>query len=672
MESELLEQRRGGRGEGRAQGSRMMEPSLDDGVREGDAGAMMEMEAKTEAAASLETASAGASSPVTVEQAAVVSLRKHVDATHSELYAKAQQATEKYRAMTIPEMVADRGTRLLVIQPGSETLRVGLASAPERAVEVPNCVAYKVSSSGVRGEGRSAKRPRTESTDPSIMDVGCRKIETALGLSRASRKGGKVVGDPTLARREGRPSDVPPRRPDSDSRRCLVGTEALDAAAAGTHELHFCVRAGHLRHDAGATPITTLKQRCLDAWSYCIHDRLRISRDDVAEYSCLLVVSSVMEKREIRDLVDVVLRDLGVREVAVHNESVAAVFTHACPVACVVNVDTEVTTVQCLEDGMCLSGSRLVLPYGRHDVYRLIRGCLSKKDSWPWRSDDVGPGGMAGCGVEEYRALERVHSRCCRFEAEEGPAAATASDGGQPSAPTGELDIAKGGERYRLTPGTAALVPPMGLFYPGAFGHTAEHRRRRCGAHLATCGAEGGLGSSAAFQDSVDGFMLDALVTRDDRFTNVARRAQMVPEHRLCQEMSALETFPGLDHAVVQSILDQEKPELKTRLFQNIVLVGDRTRDLPGCVDALEARVLHAIPQREATVNTVNVVKPKVPASEAVFKGGCLLGMLDFLQENWIQRKEWMNGGVHAGTDETKKLTRMNKLTLQTLWHGVY
>ena len=158
----------------------------------------MEMEAKTEAAASLETASAGASSPVTVEQAAVVSLRKHVDATHSELYAKAQQATEKYRAMTIPEMVADRGTRLLVIQPGSETLRVGLASAPERAVEVPNCVAYKVSSSGVRGEGRSAKRPRTESTDPSIMDVGCRKIETALGLSRASRKGGKVVGDPTL------------------------------------------------------------------------------------------------------------------------------------------------------------------------------------------------------------------------------------------------------------------------------------------------------------------------------------------------------------------------------------------------------------------------------------------------------------------------------------------
>ena len=150
MESALLE-RRGGRGEGRAQGSRMMEPSLDDGVREGDAGAMMEMEAKTEAAASLETASAGASSPVTVEQAAVVSLRKHVDATHSELYAKAQQATEKYRAMTIPEMVADRGTRLLVIQPGSETLRVGLASAPERAVEVPNCVAYKVSSSGVRG-----------------------------------------------------------------------------------------------------------------------------------------------------------------------------------------------------------------------------------------------------------------------------------------------------------------------------------------------------------------------------------------------------------------------------------------------------------------------------------------------------------------------------------------
>ena len=464
---------------------------------------------------------------------------------------------------------------------------------------------------------------------------------------------------------------MPPRRPDSDSRRCLVGTEALDAAAAGTHELHFCVRAGHLRHDAGATPITTLKQRCLDAWSYCIHDRLRISRDDVAEYSCLLVVSSVMEKREIRDLVDVVLRDLGVREVAVHNESVAAVFTHACPVACVVNVDTEVTTVQCLEDGMCLSGSRLVLPYGRHDVYRLIRGCLSKKDSWPWRSDDVGPGGMAGCGVEEYRALERVHSRCCRFEAEEGPTAATASDAGQPSAPTGELDIAKGGERYRLTPGTAALVPPMGLFTPALLGTPPS---TGAGGAAPTWRPAGRRGVWAVQQPFRTRWMASCS-TPWSPGTTVSRTWRGGPrwcrEHRLCQEMSALETLGpgprgGAKHPGPGEAWTQDGGCSRTSSSSEIEPATSRVRGRPGG----EGPARH--PAAEATVNTVNVVKPKVPASEAVFKGGCLLGMLDFLQENWIQRKEWMNGGVHAGTDETKKLTRMNKLTLQTLWHGVY
>ena len=41
------------------------------------------------------------------------------------------------------------------------------------------------------------------------------------------------------------------------------------------------------------------------------------------------------------------------------------------------------------------------------------------------------------------------------------------------------------------------------------------------------------------------------------------------------------------DRVVVCIILDQERRRLRTRLFQNIVLVGGRTCDLPGVVDAL-------------------------------------------------------------------------------------
>ena len=69
--------------------------------------------------------------------------------------------------------------------------------------------------------------------------------------------------------------------------------------------------------------------------------------------------------------------------------------------------------------------------------------------------------------------------------------------------------------------------------------------------------------------------------------------------------------------------------------------------------------------------STVNVVHPKVgDPRETIFRGGALLGVLDWVQENWIQRKEWVAGGVHVGG--AKKLSRINKLSLQLLWNGVY
>mmetsp|Transcript_5506 Transcript_5506/g.14236 ORF Transcript_5506/g.14236 Transcript_5506/m.14236 type:complete len:87 (+) Transcript_5506:27-287(+) len=85
----------------------------------------------------------------------------------------------------------------------------------------------------------------------------------------------------------------------------------------------------------------------------------------------------------------------------------------------------------------------------------------------------------------------------------------------------------------------------------------------------------------------------------------------------------------------------------------------------------VESRVLGCIPQREALgVQAVHVVPPKVPPSATIFRGGVLMGLLDFVQENWVQRREWASGGVNVGAP--KGFNRMNKLSLQLLWHGAY
>ncbi|QDZ18570.1 actin-related protein 8 [Chloropicon primus] len=616
------------------------------------------------------------------------------DETHSALYAKAQKSSEYYRAMTVPDMVAERGEKIIVIHPGSQTLRIGVASTPDQMVEVPNCVAYRRkegAGAGGSGGGRGAKRRRLgEDGDSTLADVGRRTIETVLGLSRASRKSGKVVEEPYLKNRKGESVEDF----QSQGKAFLAGSEALEAAKGGGYDLHFCICAGHLHlHDEERARGTSLKERCSDIWSWAIEDRLKIDRKDLPSYSCVLVVSSVMDKREARDLVDVVLRDLEMKEVAVHDEAVAAIFTHACPIACVVNVDTEVTTVQCMEDGMCLSSSKLVLPYGRWDVFRMIKSSLAKHGCWPWSSEGgqrangcggveepQGYRGLGGNSVAEFEALDRIYSECCKYETEEevrangGPGSNGVGNAESSPRVTNRTNVvlrlgqgSGGSQSVEVGLGSERFIAPMGLYFPKAFGLSAEEKSRRCEDHTATSADQ-----SSPFGDSVDELMFEALVQREDRFLTASKKMQR-PEHKLSLEMSKPSTeLPGIDSAIVASILGQEKPELKARLFQNIVLVGDGTCDLPGCVDMLESRVLAGIPHNETTVNTVNVAKPKVSPSESIFKGGALLGILDYIQENWIQRKEWVNGGIHAGTSETKRLYRLNKLTLQTLWHGVY
>ena len=606
------------------------------------------------------------------------------DESHRASFAKVQKAQEKYRAMSLQDMVKDRGEKLVIIQPGSEILRIGLASEPD-FVEVPNCVAYRKHETQPKKRQRRNEQEEEGSSnasgvDETLRDTGCRTIETLLGMSRASRKSGKPMDLPVLESHgtsepsergtDGKKSDFD----DADgtggkgNARVLFGEEALAGASSGDYDLHFCIRNGHL-YDAG-TPVTTMKSCLCEIWSWAIHSQLNIEKKDLPSYSCLVLVSNVMDKREVRDMIDVVLKDLGMLEVAIHSESVASVFTHACPVACVVHVDTHVTSVMCIEDGQCVGNSKVVLPYGRWDVLNLMKDLLGKHQCWPFTKGEKKeyPGGAGWNSIEEFKALRDIYLNCCSFEIDSQASAtqqkvAPESNGkkvGSTRRISNEITLgvqSSSGrmvDNYKLKPGCYSKLAPVALYVPTAFGLTRREAEERSLDHV-----------TVEFEDGLDEFMLDALQNKDS--SNPFRRLQKQPEQRSSPQKR--DEVIGLDQAIVKSIVENKKPELKNRLFENIIFVGDATCELPGCIAMLESRVLHAIPAKEA-VSTVNVLQPQVDRRESVFKGGALLGILDLVQENWIQRDVWLTGGIQVGAQ--RKLSRMNKLTLQLLWHGAY
>lgn len=636
------------------------------------------------------------------------------DETHQELFNRVQKAQEIYRSIPPRDMVRVRGEKIIVIQPGSQVLRLGIAGTPD-FVEVPNCVAYRRRKSKEKVPSKKKRRGRgkrgpVESTDHKMNDTdtegeevstelelnvdvdetaataGCRDIETLLGFTRDAASGemSKPTGCSALTFpvAEGESEQESEQDLDWDSEETILfGDRALAGARSGEFDLHFCIHNGHL-HQHG-TAENRSKQRLFDIWWWAISTKLGVERKDLASYSCVLVVSQVTYKREVRDMVDVVLRDLGMDEVAIHTDSVASLFTHGCQVACVANVDTHFTSVVCIEDGTCIPGSTIILPYGRWDVLNLMRSLLEGHGCWPFgkgkgKGDNARKKKRTKNAKEEavcdsinaFKALGDIFSKCCKFVA----------DGEGNSSPSFDPENTESGNHHPMltlsvrgsaSEGTAGkcvlragyepLLAPMALYVPSAFGLTRAERERRRLQHVTT-----------SYEDDLDSFMIDSVISNPGHAMKKTVTKQH-SEHRSVPWIEEERVLP-VDKAIVKSILDSTKnrPELRNRLFQNLVLVGDFTCEVPGCADMLERRVSKLAPQQEdSAVEAVKVLRPKVEGRETIYRGGALLGLLDFVQENWIQRKEWLSGGVNTGAD-AKKLTRMNKFTLQMLWNGAY
>ena len=652
------------------------------------------------------------------------------DETHQEKFNRVQRAREAYISLPPGEMMKARGEKLLVIQPGSQVLRIGLAGDPD-FVEVPNCIAHrkKTSKSGDRprkrqrgvsssrgGPAVGGESERDRQKDESARRAGCSQIESLLSFGKDGT-GSAFMEQPELTLMKDEPKSKEKLESNPEEVTTLFGEKALEGAKSGEFDLYFCMHNGHL-HDH-VTPVNILKRHLHDIWWWVICTHLKITKVDLASYSCVLLVSSVMHKREIRDMVDVVLRDLGMQEIAIHRDSVASMFTHGCQVACVANVDTHFTSIVCIEDGTCMPNSKIILPYGRWDILDLTRSLLEKHDCWPYGKEGqleskgfdesdkdehwIRTTGTGFTCVDEFKALGEIFTKCCKYvpvDDENATASKAQSSkmgkkegrsvtlttrkkdptGGKREEEKKEKEVEHSEKTYKLVTGYTSLVAPMALYIPQAFGLSKFEKARRKLDHVPMTNLE----------DSVDGFMLDAVVSKDPS-SSVLKSKRL--KHQLAgkvacggeeaQEEEGEEddeeeekekeeaAVLGIDQAIVKSILSTNRPDLKNRLFQNIVLVGDFTCELPGCIDVLETRLLRCLPEQEDEVNTVNVVQPKVGhLRETIFRGGALLGVLDWVQENWIQRKEWTHGGVHVGSG--KKLSRINKLSLQMLWNGVY
>ncbi|KAK4783231.1 hypothetical protein SAY86_007605 [Trapa natans] len=593
-----------------------------------------------------------------------------------------------YLKTVVPsQLISERGANIVVINPGSANIRIGLASQ-DIPYNLPHCIARYETHQPKRNVRDQKLNSQVTTSQHMEREHGYDIIASLLKIpfldeevtnnNSFSRKTARVDGyNPQTGKKDTpltwtdvyeKPSEssmnkgspttshekhegVGPGESSSTERleykKYICGEEALRISPSDPYCLHRPVRRGHFNvsQDYSMQQLSSLSDifmvehespnimygarnvaTAATFLSSIKKVKLHIAPWERNLYSAILVVPETFDTREIKEMLTIVLQDLRFGSAVVHQEGLAAAFGNGLSTTCIVNVGAQVTSIVCIEDGVSLPTTEKTLPFGGEDISRCLLWTQRHHQTWPQVCTD-----MLTKPVD-LLMLNELKESYCQIKEGEVDASTTVYlyEDGAPAV----------SHKTRLT---ALNVPPMGLFYPT-------------------------LLVPAMYPPPPRTWLKDYEDVLEDTWNiDYARRPDisdpfypganigypMWDSYPIFQSKPKKEEIIGLAEAIVNSILSTGRTDLKRKLFSSIQLVGGvaLTKGLNG---AVEERVLHTIPSHEV-VDTVEVLQPKLNPTFAPWKGGVFLGVLDITRDAWIHRVDWMNNGIHIGSGRKYK-----------------
>ncbi|XP_039821775.1 actin-related protein 9 isoform X4 [Panicum virgatum] len=528
-----------------------------------------------------------------------------------------------YLKTVVPsQLMAERGSNLVVINPGSANVRMGFASQ-DVPFNIPHCIARRINpqegkepkfsvrdqmlncraSSSQNAERESAydiiaalmKIPFLDEEMPSLNQPLPPRMGRVDGFSSQQSRDDSKFTWTNVTERSIKPStsidrsvhkdaeeDTPPSTSgdgnghdfeENKYKEVIFGEDALKIPPSESYCLSRPIRRGHFNVSHNYSLHQVLED-LRTIWNWILTEKLHINPRDRGLYSAILVLGETFDNREIKEMMSIVLHDLGFSTAVVHQEALAAAFGNGLSTACVVNIGAQVTQVVCVEDGVALPHTALALPYG----------------------------GDSGT----FDAVTLVHSY--------------------------DNERSAGHQKTRLS---ALNVPPMGLLYPRVLVPEEYPPPPR-----------------SWFQD-YDDMLEDTWQTSDSLYPSGNGGYGMWDNYPMFP--TRLKKFDniGLVEAIVSSILSTGRVDLQRKLFCSIQLVGGAA-STAGLAPVLEQRILNKIPANQS-VERVEVLQSRTYPLFVPWKGGVILGVLDTGRDAWIHREDWIKNGVHIGSGRKYK-----------------
>ncbi|KAI9721104.1 MAG: hypothetical protein M1812_002585 [Candelaria pacifica] len=286
------------------------------------------------------------------------------------------------------------GSKIIVIHPGSQNLRIGLAS-DALPKSIPMVIARRWDESECEEDGGEPKPKRSKREDGSVTEP-----EKLFGDEFASQYTA-MSADLKVHMRQNKRRVLPnskelvvnynrripaetisehndPLRIDwtelpPNPRKApgfFTGHAALRIPdqSQPRYKLFWPMRHGWLNeHDYSS------KSRLLEDFSAIIEQAIMFQlglprRKHWGQYGCVFIIPDLYERLYVTSILEMLLRDFGFARVCFIQESLAASFGAGYSSTCIVDVGAQKTSMCCVEEGMCIENSRINLKYGGADV----------------------------------------------------------------------------------------------------------------------------------------------------------------------------------------------------------------------------------------------------------------------------------------------------------------
>ncbi|XP_014676791.1 PREDICTED: actin-related protein 8-like [Priapulus caudatus] len=571
---------------------------------------------------------------------------------------------------TVPEPFTGepfQGTTIVVIHPGSAYLRLGRAS-DVLPVTIPHVIARRKRRSDLP-HYEDPMLPGVDSQDktPGLLDQGIELAEDMMWACKTDTGSPwkQTLPEQTIAfnLRSQRSildedSGVHWVNPSPQNPEVIVGEEALYLKPNSGYNIHWPMRRGQLNlHSGVGGSISSVVTDLETIWTRAIQGYLEIPPKDLKHYRAVLIVPDAYNKWHVRELVNLLLTNMGFSAVFVQQEAVCAIFGAGVCTACVVDVGDQKTAVTCVEDGIVTPNTRLCYSYGGSDItlafYEMLR-----KYKFPYRECDPR-------SRMDAMFLQNLKEQFCHMDLDNCKLQTQVFKVKHPQQKIWE---------YFLKLGDECVMAPLGVFAPELLGIVATataavQRQARFyadahdpfdGDYLEQVQRRRGMkdtGGDATKQDadpaddpSISQSQLEDDIANDDQ-SNLGSVTREAPEEQgggeveKVEEEQEQEQVLALDQAIVRSIERCDSEDLKRKMLNTILVIGGGVM-FQGVQQWLNYRLSALLPPKYRQEPRDIMTEPKEGDPRTTsWKGAAVMACLDTAQELWIGRKEWQHFG---------------------------